>query len=277
MHLFVTGGTGFIGFHFLAAALRAGHRVTALRRSAAGSPPITLESEPRWIEKPLAEVMPEDLADCEVVAHFAASGVTPQPCDWDSAFEVNVKQSLALMVTAKAAGVAKFVAAGSYAEYGRAGLRYDFIPPDAPLEPADPYAASKAAGSVALAAFARANRMRLFYGRIFSAYGEGQHAANFWPQLRRAALAGEDFAMTAGEQVRDFIPVTAVAERFLAACTDEMLEPGAPEFRNVASGEPVTLAAFATRWWETWHATGKLQLGAVPYRANEVMRYIAEI
>ena len=277
MHIFVTGGTGFIGSHFIDAALRAGHEVTAIRRVATARLPLLLEAEPRWLERGLAEIGAGDLEGCEVVAHFAACGVTPQPCDWDSAFRVNVMDSLALMATARASGVMKVVASGTYAEYGKAGLRYEFIPPDAPLEPTDPYAASKAAASVALGSYARANRMGLFYGRIFSAFGEGQNAANFWPALRRAALAGEDFEMTAGEQVRDFIPVTDVAAQFLAACTKTDWPPGEPEFRNVASGRPVTLAGFATEWWEKWEAVGQLRLGAVPYRPNEVMRYIAKI
>ena len=39
--------------------------------------------------------------------------------------------------------------------------------------------------------------------RPFEVFGEGQHESLFWPSLQKAALAGEDFAMTAGEQFRD--------------------------------------------------------------------------
>jgi len=30
-------------------------------------------------------------------------------------------------------------------------------------------------------------------------------------------------------------------------------------------------------WWKEWSATGKLLVGEVPYRKNEVMRYVPKI
>ena len=47
--------------------------------------------------------------------------------------------------------------------------------------------------------------MRLSIHRIFQVFGEGEHETRFWPSLHRAAQAGDDFEMTLGEQVRDFI------------------------------------------------------------------------
>ena len=50
----------------------------------------------------------------------------------------------------------------------------------------------------------------MFYGRIFSAYGDGQYENNLWPSLKRAANSGEDFKMTNAEEIRDFIHVDEV-------------------------------------------------------------------
>jgi nucleoside-diphosphate-sugar epimerase len=122
-----------------------------------------------------------------------------------------------LLEKAHAAGVRRFVLAGSYAEYGLSADRYDFIPADAPLLPSTPYAASKAAGFIVANTFAIEKSIELYYLRIFSAYGEGQYINNFWPALRAAALSGADFPMTLGGQVRDFIPVERVAETFLCS------------------------------------------------------------
>ena len=36
----------------------------------------------------------------------------------------------------------------------------------------------------------------------------------------------------------------------------------------------MTLREFAEFWWDKLDATGKLKLGIVPYRPNEVMRYV---
>lgn len=50
MRLFLTGGTGFIGSHFLAAAIRSGHEVLALRRRAEAHPVIDPPVQPQWVE-----------------------------------------------------------------------------------------------------------------------------------------------------------------------------------------------------------------------------------
>lgn len=274
MKLFVTGSTGFIGSHFVKQGLASGFEIVAHRRTADSTPAIPLGDGVEWLTKPYEEIQANDLEGCDAIVHLAATGVTPKPATWEECFRFNAAGSLSLLQLAHQSGIRRFIAAGTYAEYGKAGLRFDPIPPDAPLEPTDPYAASKAAGGLAMAAFARANAMEFYYGRIFSAYGEGQSGANFWPQLREAAMAGKDFPMTPGGQTRDFIPVADVADMFLQACARKDLHPGEPMVRNVASGNPVTLIGFAEACWAEWGTKGRILAGSIPYRANEVMRYV---
>lgn len=277
MKLFVTGATGFIGSHFVQQALEAGHAVTALRRSPVSQPRIPLATQPIWLEKPMDAVTVKDFADHDVLVHLAAHGMTPQPATWKDCFNVNVIQSLNLALIAVKAEVGRIICSGSYAEYGQSGLRYDFIPSNAPLEPTDIYASSKAAGFMALYTLAVTKGVQLSYHRIFSAFGEGQFAKNFWPALRCAALAGEDLPMTHGEQIRDFIAVELVAQRLLHACADPSLQPGAPQVKNLGSGKPQSLREFAEYWWQHWNASGQLIFGAIPYRDHEVMRYVPEV
>ena len=274
MRLFVTGATGFIGSHFLECALQAGHEVTAVRRTAHSEPRIPLSITPTWLLSSLDGLTESHLAGHDALIHLAASGVTPQPATWEACFKTNLCDSLQLVRRAAAAGVNRIVVTGTYAEYGRAGLRYDLIPPDAPLEPSDIYAASKASASIALAALARSSALELSYARLFSAYGEGQHPQNFWPQLRAAALSGQDFPMTAGSQIRDFLPVTEAARLLLHEALRPDLIPGQPRIFNLASGHPTTLLQFAGACWSGFAASGRLLPGAIPDRPNEVSRYI---
>jgi nucleoside-diphosphate-sugar epimerase len=271
--LFVTGATGFIGSHFVNAAIAAGHEVVALRRQNS-QPRIPLAQEPQWLEKEMALLVPEDFAECDVLVHLAAEGVSPRPANWEQCFRFNVVETMQLVQMAVDAQIARVVVTGSYVEYGRAGLRFDPIPPDAPLEPTDPYGASKAASSVALTTLCRVKKFELIYYRLFSVFGEGQFEGNFWPQLRRAALEGKDFPMTAGDQIRDFIPVEAAATTLLSGCARRDLQPGEPLVANLASGNAVSLRAFAEKWWAQWDAKGRLLIGAVPSRPNEVARYV---
>lgn len=273
MKIFVTGGTGFIGSHFLRCPLAEGHTILALRRSLLPSC-LPHSCEPQWIDCPLDSLDPAYLEGCDALVHFASPGVSPRRAELAELLYWNVTATLALAEKAKTAGVRRLVVAGSFAEYGRSADRFDPIPPNAPLEPTTAYATSKACSSVALSGFAIENKMELAYLRIFSAFGEGQFEANFWPSLRKAALAGEDFLMTQGEQVRDFVPVEDVAKVFWRTATALPIKDGYPFFANVGTGTPVRMRDFAEKWWTLFHAKGKLKVGALEYRPNEVMRFV---
>lgn len=274
MKIFVTGGTGFVGCHVLREALARGWEVVGHRRSEVSLPRVPLEQHPQWVTKPLDEIVGNDLKDCQVLIHLAAHTPNPPYDTFERCFYWNVTTALRLVDQARQAGVTRFIVAGSCFEYGKAGERYERIPPDAPLEPVTSYPASKAAASVALYAWAIHHKVELWIGRIFQVYGPGEPETRLWPSLRRAALAGEDFPMTAGEQVRDFVPVEMVAGKFIEAVARTDLSPGEPQIENVGSGRAQTLREFAEHWWNHWGAKGQLQFGALPYRPGEVMRFV---
>ena len=81
--------------------------------------------------------------------------------------------------------------------------------------------------------------------------------------------------MTAGEQIRDFMPVEAVARTFLDRAS--VLNPSASlvQVFNLSSCEPISIRCFAERWWKYWKAKRALSFGKVNYRSGEVMRYVA--
>ena len=57
--------------------------------------------------------------------------------------------------------------------------------------------------------------------RIFQVYGKGEASERLWPSLIRAAKNGDDFEMTKGEQIRDFIDVRKVSEILLNECLNQ--------------------------------------------------------
>lgn len=277
MRIFLTGGTGFIGTYFINKALVAGHEVVALRRTPQSRPQINLTTEPVWVNKLIEDVSTKDLSGCDVIVHLASFGVSPKPSTWEDCFKVNVLDTMHLLETANDAGIRKVIAAGSCAEYGSSGLNYDFIPVDAPLKPKGAYASSKAASSIAIRSFTEIAGMSLIYGRIFSAYGEGQFEKNLWPSLKKSALEGSDFEMTPGEQIRDFIPVEEVAGWFIQALKYILEQRELTSFWNVASGNPISIKGFCENWWQKFQARGELLIGKLQYREGEVMRYVPEV
>ncbi len=271
MRIFVTGASGFIGTHFRRELAESPHDTVCLKRP--GSPSPSLGAE-KWLEKPMDHLDESDFDGIDALVHLASPGVSPQHATFEELLYWNVAVLERMIRKASAAGVRRFLLAGTFAEYGKAADQYDTIPEDAPLLPTTPYAASKAASWIAAHTLAIEKQIELGYFRIFSAYGEGQYAGNFWPSLRAAALAGDDFQMSPGEQIRDYIPVSEISRLLVKALDDPSFTAGSPKAYNLGTGHPVSMRQFAEKYWNEWKATGKLRIGALPYRDNEVMRFV---
>ena len=276
MRIFLTGGTGFIGSHYLDRMSGTAHRVTAVRRPGT-LPRADALHQATWLEKPLDAVDESDMASHDTLVHLASAGVSPKAATWQDLVYWNVTVSTRILEAAQRAGIRRFVIAGSSAEYGQSADEHDFIPVEAALRPVSPYAASKAAACILASTFAGVSQVELVYLRIFSAYGERQYEQNFWPSLKAAALAGKDFPMTPGDQVRDFIRVEDVADAIAHATERTDVAPGVPRLVNVGSGNPVSMREFAQRCWAEWGARGRLLPGALAYRPNEPMRFVPKI
>jgi nucleoside-diphosphate-sugar epimerase len=277
MNIALTGGTGFIGSHFLKQALAAGHTVRAIRRSPSSQTRIPIDQQPEWLDRQLDLVTAEDLRGCEVLVHLAAHSVIYPYDSLANCLRWNLIAVLTLFEQARMAGICRYVVAGSCFEYGRSGECYDVIPTNAPLEPNNSYAASKAAASIALRQWAEEHQLSLQILRVFHVYGEGEAETRFWPSLRRAALAGQDFPMTAGEQIRDFINVSDVARLFIQHASSNNDQSIEQRILNLGSGSPMTLKAFAQENWKLLNAQGRLLIGAIPYRPNEIMRFVPRL
>ena len=274
MKIFLTGGTGFIGSYVLNLALERGIEVVATRRTACSQPVIELSKQPTWIERSLNEINKNDLKHCDVVLHLASAGVSPKVESLQTMVDVNVSSTIRLIELAYNAGVSRIVMAGTCHEYGQSALNYEAVPADASLQPSNLYGASKAAGFELVSSFARVHKLKLYYGRIFSAYGEGQFEGNFWPLLAYAAKNGLDFNMTKGTQVRDFMEVQDVALKFIEACKRPDLLSGKPYIENIGSGKATSLLDFATSEWIRLGATGRILPGTIPDRPGDVDRLV---
>ena len=275
MNIFVTGGTGFVGSHFLRAACAAGHTIVALRRPDS-SPRFALDVDPSWVEGPMDGDYSRYLGGVDVFVHLASHTPNPPYAPLHECLYWNVYAPLNLARQAHDSGVRHFLIAGSCFEYGRAAARLHTVSTATPLEPEHSYATSKAAASVAFAGLAREQHLRLKILRIFQVYGEGERETRFWPSLRRAALNGEDFKMSPGEQLRDFVPVESVATQLVDHLDFSKSVPGTPTVHHICSGQHQSLLSFAEYWWRRWDATGRLIPGAVPYRQDEIMKLVPE-
>ena len=155
--------------------------------------------------------------------------------------------------------------------------KFNKIPPEAPLEPLNPYGSSKAASYHLLKSYAIENQMELFYGRIFCAYGFGQYKKNFWPSLYDAAIKNENFSMTDGLQITDFIRVEDAAFYILEGASRKDVLKGHPLVVNIGSGVAISLREFAQAEWDKYSKNGKLQVGKIPHRGDVMMRCVPSL
>lgn len=276
MKLFVTGGTGFVGSHFLGQALAAGHTVIAQRRPGS-QPRLPLSQEPQWVDRPLDQDFSAELAGCDALVHLAAHTPNPPYAPLDECLYWNVVATARLLQQAAAQGLNNILVAGSCFEYGMAADGQNLVHPGTEPRPTQTYPISKAAATASCLGLARHLSLRLQVLRIFQVFGEGEAATRFWPSLRLAAKEGRDFPMSAGLQVRDFIPVEDVARQFLEALDFSCVEAGRPQIRNVGKGQAQSLLEFAQHWWGFWNAAGRLQPGEMGLRPGEVPRLVANV
>jgi len=83
--------------------------------------------------------------------------------------------------------------------------------------------------------------------------------------------------MTKGEQIRDFLSVDVAAKQIVEGLEFNNVGLGSTSFSNIGSGRPQSILEFSEYYWNRWNAKGRLNVGSLPYRASEIMRYVAQV
>jgi nucleoside-diphosphate-sugar epimerase len=218
MKAFVTGHRGYIGSHLVDVLKQQGHTVVGcdlgLFDGCQWEPLVPPDSE---IAKDVRAVVERDLDGCDCVMHLAAISNDPMgDLDPQITFDINRDASVRLARVAKAAGVPRFLFAGSCSIYG-AGEKLDLDEND-PLNPLTAYAKSKIETEVAVSELAD-DAFSPAYLRNATAYGHS-------PMLRidlvvnnllASALSyGEIRIMSDGSPWRPLIHCRDIARAFAA-------------------------------------------------------------
>jgi UDP-glucose 4-epimerase len=139
---------------------------------------------------------------------------------------------------------------------------------------ADPevfYAMSKYMSEELIRFYHRKYSLNYLIFRIGIFYGPGQLPSSnmFIPSLIAHLLEGKEFAMTAGEQVRDFVYISD----FVELIRNALQKPDLNGLYNVGTGHAPTLKETALLVEKLTNTSGLLRLGAMPYRKEEVWNY----
>lgn len=182
----------------------------------------------------------------------------------------NVQCAIVAVGAAQALGCQVFVGAGSQAECGHIeGL----VRPDSPCRPITGYGIAKLCAGQMTRLTCRQKGLRHVWGRILSAYGPNDGPMSLFPTMMDKLLKGEKPALTAGEQLWDFLFSYDVAQAlYCMACRgkDGCIYP-------IGSGQARPLKEYFTILRNTIDPSLPLGIGELPYASSQVMHLQADI
>ncbi|PJE96566.1 epimerase [Streptomyces carminius] len=243
----VTGASGFIGGHVVAALLARGTRVTGIDLRPPGGVPGSPDTPGRtggggysFVSGDIAsDDVLEHVRHADAVIHLAGrAGVRPS---WGGGFGVylrdNVLATQRLLEACVLGRVCRFVYASSSSVYGTAGTP---VPESAVPNPVSPYGASKLAGEGLCSAYGclPGSGTGVVVLRYFTVYGPGQRPDMAISRLIGSALTGREFNLLGdGKQERDFTYVSDIVDATLRAAALDLRDGSClPEVFNVGTG-----------------------------------------
>ena len=292
----VTGAAGFIGSHLTETLLHLGQTVTALDNFATGhrhnlDAVHASVGDAAWARLRFIEGDIRQLADCQaacagvqIVLHQAALGSVPRSlADPITSNAVNVSGFLNMLVSARDAGVQRFVYAASSSTYGdHPGLPKVEHTIGKPLSP---YAVTKYVNELYADVFARSYGLPSVGLRYFNVFGprqdpNGAYAAVI-PKWAAAILAGETVYINGdGQTSRDFCYVdNAVQANLLAGTVQD--DAAVNQVYNVAVGDQTDLQQLHTMLMQALQANRPGLVTTSPvhrdFRAGDVRHSRADV
>jgi len=280
VRVLVTGGTGFIGSHLAERLVAEGAEVTLAvepRASKANVASILGRVRVHGVDLRDGQTVRQLVRECQPskVYHLAAVGVTEPDLHPRLAVQANVIGTLNLLEALNETGCDCFINTGTCYEYGHNNppMREDQM-----VDPVNAYAASKSAACLFCTMYDRTRGYPIVTVRPFTVYGPRQSPRALIPQTILSALRGaqglaKDFAMTGGDQTRDFTYVDDIVEGYIRA---SLSEEAIGQTINLGAGEERPIKDVVLRVLELMSNPVKPLIGALPYRPREIWRLYSD-
>ena len=258
--ILVTGANGFIGQHLL--KYLKGYKVVAADRSDFD---LTDLISMRAFFK---------MHNPDIVINLAANksrGASFE--DFRQMIEVNLLGALNILeASVSCSSIKHFIFIGSAEEYGDSEAPFF---EEQKEKPASAYAYSKTASKILLETLSRHQAIPFTYLRPTLVYGPNQGEEMFLPALIKSLRSEKRFQLTKGEQVRDYLHVKDLCGAILKVI--EKPKEAIGHVYNVGSGEVKSIGDVAKFVSQKLNVEDLLDIGAIPYRENEIFDYRVSI
>lgn len=259
------GASGFVGRHVVSALGKAGAEVVATARDV--SRLADLPNEAERVALDLAEPAGAfiRLGRPDIIVHLAWEGLPNYGALRH--FEVELARQYAFLRQLVIDGAQSLLVTGTCLEYG---LRSGELDEGMLADPQSAYALAKNTLHSQLQMLAGEHLFALTWARLFYLYGEGQAPTSLYSLLHQAIARGDQsFNMSAGEQLRDFLPIGEAAT-LISRLALARRSFGAV---NICSGTPRSVRSLVETWLQTADAQLELNLGYYPYPSYEPMAF----
>ncbi len=269
--MLVTGATGFVGQHVAERLLATdGVRVVATART---EPPA---QQAPWLAR--VQFVPYDLAadltgndlftyfgKPDLLIHLAWQGLP----DYKSVAHLDTYwlQHYRFITNLLEHGLTDLTVTGTCLEYG---LQSGCLSENLATQPTTAYGLAKDTLRKAMELVITNRNVSFKWLRLFYMYGQGQNPRSLVAQFEAAAKRGDtSFNMSKGEQLRDYLSVTDVADNIVRAALQQRVTGTI----NCCSGQPVSVRAFVEQFMQQQQYELKLNLGYHPYPDYEPLAF----
>jgi nucleoside-diphosphate-sugar epimerase len=261
----VTGATGFVGQHLVPLLLKNGHDVLAVARDEKKAQLFDWFDNVEFISADISEGAKQlKISPGMSLIHLAWSGLP----NYKSAFhfEDNLPKSYDFIKSCVNDGVSQVLIAGTCLEYG---FQSGPIASNATPHPNNPYAFAKDVLRQQLEFLSKEKSFCLQWARLFYMYGKGQNPKSILSQLDAAIDNGDSvFNMSGGEQLRDYLPIEAVAQQLF-----DLHESRTKGTFKFCSDKPISIRRLVEERIQERSADIALNLGYYLYPDYEPMAF----
>lgn len=267
MKILVTGGTGFVGKHLINELLKYEHEVIATTNKSDFN---VLPGKLSYVFFDLNDISPAEdyfanFGKPDIVIHLAWQGLPNYKSLFH--FENNLMGHYAFLKNMACNGLKKMVVTGTCFEYG---MREGRLSEEMIADPQNPYAIAKDTLRRFLFELKKKQEFDCTWIRLFYMYGQGQNPNSLLSQLESALQNGDTvFNMSAGEQLRDYLPIEKAAEYIVKIS----LQNKVTGIVNCCSGKPIKVRQLVKNYLKTVHGQIELNTGFYPYPDYEPMAF----